>query len=414
MHNLQLYTLHWEDFNNEVWPFLGFNPKEIGRLNDKLSIHPKIREWLLVSGAQGMALLVEGHPATSHFVMGQFALVKQQPKAVLNKVLQIRNGQEAVNYFGEWMCGFRTPLLGDSTMINLLKKSYQNACDNNTVGPYIHRLVQRLFSTHNQIRKRTPLHQGKNTLPGLAVDLLESYLELATSRKIAIIGYGERGNEVLRHLKGLPIKEVAIFSDLKCKGSLDEKQIGFKVSNYELEDLRDQLPYFSLIVNTLNGPHPLVTGKLFSASSHKFRLVLDLSFTHGVSQQVGQLPETLLISSTPMRAFHQLRDFQKPPAMRMAKALLAACMDKYHQWEVNYQAMGVIREFKQHLLVNKVERWKSLCQDHESEVEVYPEEHLIHILIQDLLKNSVLKIKSAKTEQEKQAYIALIAQMYLN
>lgn len=39
---------------------------------------------------------------------------------------------------------------------------------------------------------------------------------------------------------------------------------------------------------------------------------------------------------------------------------------------------------------------------------------LIQTLIQDLLKNSVLRINSAKTEQEKQAYISLISQMYLN
>jgi glutamyl-tRNA reductase len=410
MHLLNLFSLHWKDLSADALPLLRFDPGEEALLNRKLGSHSKIKEWLLVSTSEGFGLLVQGHPSISRFVMAQIAQIKQQPIALVQKIIQSKNGDEAIKFFAEWALGMQSPLLGDISFNKGLRSAYSKACGSGTVGPYLHRLAQWLFGAEKQIKNQTSLYKGENDTPSFAAKLVQTFVEEMKISRVALIGHGERGKAILPHLIQLPIQEIVLFSE---NGNICQSPIG-NLKQLDVNQFSAHAHDFQLVINSLNSTHNLLHPKQPTFPPIKLQLILDLAFYGGISLEPNGLPNSLLIKMEQLMDLHNLLNAPKSTDLIKAREILVNRIEKYRNWEEQYQAMEVIRAFKLHLLKHKAHSWRCLINSESREEDQQPEDQLIETLIQDLLRNSVLRIKSAKTEQERQAYISLIAQLYLN
>ena len=65
----------------------------------------------------------------------------------------INDSDEASTYLFRVSLGLEAQVIGDLQIINQVKKAYQLAADNNTAGPFLHRILHTVFFANKKVSK---------------------------------------------------------------------------------------------------------------------------------------------------------------------------------------------------------------------------------------------------------------------
>jgi len=108
---------------------------------------------------------------------------------------------EAVEHLFKVSLGLKSQVIGDIQVINQVKKSYQFSAEENTSGPFLHRLMHTIFLTNKRVTQETEFKDGAASLSYATVDLVKQKTKTLTEPKILKVGLGEIGVDVVDNLK---------------------------------------------------------------------------------------------------------------------------------------------------------------------------------------------------------------------
>lgn len=119
----------------------------------------------------------------------------------------INTHQDAVQHLFEVAMGLDAQVVGDIQISNQVKQAYQWSADNETAGPFLHRLLHTIFFTNKRVVQETSFRDGAASTSYATVELVEELTNDIDNPRILVVGIGEIGADVCRNLKDSVLKK---------------------------------------------------------------------------------------------------------------------------------------------------------------------------------------------------------------
>ena len=105
---------------------------------------------------------------------------------------------DAVRHLFNVSMGLESQVVGDMQITNQVKQAYQWAADNDTAGPFLHRLMHTIFFTNKRVVQETAFRDGAASTSYAAIELIEELTADIIEPSILVVGLGEIGAEIGR------------------------------------------------------------------------------------------------------------------------------------------------------------------------------------------------------------------------
>jgi len=205
--------------------------------------------------------------------------------------LYVHRGVEAILQLLRVAAGLDSLVLGESQILAQVKEALVRARKLGAVGPLLEALLERALVAGKRVRNETSVGEGTLSVARAGVDLAARVFGRFKKASAVIVGAGETGRLVARHLKADGIGHLCLVNRTQERAVSAAAELG--VESAPIEDLPALLRSCDLLAVCVDGAPGLVTPQLFDARTLRRRdrplVVLDLSVPRAVAPAIADL-----------------------------------------------------------------------------------------------------------------------------
>lgn len=251
-----------------------------------------IREAWLVSTCNRTEALVVSDRGSSAAAKVRAQLFRN---LVDDEVYEFEDVQALIHLF-RVASGLDSLVVGESEILGQMKRCMEQAQATGTLGPVLKPLLQQALHVGKRVRSETSLGTGTLSVARVGIDMAGRIFGRFQNVRALVVGTGETGVLVARHLRELGVREL-VFANRTLERALEiANELGG--SAHPLSDLKRVINQADLVVSCVEADAPVVTPESFDSRALGRRdrpmLVIDLSVPRSVSQDVGRLENLLL------------------------------------------------------------------------------------------------------------------------
>jgi glutamyl-tRNA reductase len=207
------------------------------------------------------------------------------------------HGAQALFHVLRVAAGLDSLVVGESEVLGQLKRAAEVAREQGALGAQLESLVARALHAGKRVRAETELGQGTLSVARVGVDVARRALGHFSNKRALVVGAGETGVLVARHLKGLGVQSLCFAN--RTAQRAHEAAAEFDAEACGLEDLRARIAACDLLVACVEGQGALIERAHFDARALQRRdlplVVLDLSVPRAVDSAVAEVARNVLL-----------------------------------------------------------------------------------------------------------------------
>jgi glutamyl-tRNA reductase len=322
----------------------------------------------------------------------------------------IETHQDAVQHLFEVSMGLDAQVVGDIQISNQVKQAYQWSADNDTAGPFLHRLMHTIFFTNKRVVQETSFRDGAASTSYATVELVENLTNDVDNPRILVVGMGEIGADVCRNLKDSALTNVVITNRTQAKAELLAEECGFEVLPFE--NLVQGLKEADVVISSIARTTPFFTTDMIQrleVLSYKF--FIDLSVPRSVEATVENIPGILVynIDTIQNKASEALA--QRLAAIPQVKAIIAESLEQFNDWTKEMMVSPTIHKLKNALeTIRQEELARYLKKLGPEETKLVDD--ITRNIMQKIIKLPVLQLKAACKRGEAETLIDVLNDLF--
>ncbi len=161
-------------------------------------------------------------------------------------------GKEVMRHLFRVTAGLDSMILGEPQIQGQVKDAVQYAAELGTLGVFFHRLFDMAFQAAKRVRTETAIGEGAVSVAYAAVELSQKIFKDLSRQKVLLIGSGDTGQLVARHLKTKGVENLFIANRTFEKAQALSKELGGIAYPFPL--LKELLPEIDLVIGATNAP----------------------------------------------------------------------------------------------------------------------------------------------------------------
>jgi glutamyl-tRNA reductase len=193
--------------------------------------------------------------------------------------------------------GLDSVVVGESEVLAQIKRGTEAAQAAQTLGPLLRPLLQQALSVGKRVRTETAVGQGTLSVARVGVDVASRVFGRFENQNALVIGAGETGVLVAKHLKELRIGALFFANRTIERAQAVAHEMG--ASGHGLDDLPALIAKSDIIVACVEGQTTTVDASAFDRRIIRRRdkplLVIDLSMPRAVGADVAQVDRNVLV-----------------------------------------------------------------------------------------------------------------------
>ena len=406
MEGFKALGLSYKDAPIQVREKVAFTEEEAGRFLMQLKETFSIEEALLISTCNRTELYFTSQEDIDSEVIKLIAVFKALASEELIEFFNHFDSANASQQLFKVSLGLESQVLGDIQISNQVKRAYQQSADLNLAGPHLHRLMHTIFYANKRVVQETRLQDGTASVASVAVDLIEGFAGNIENPRIALIGLGEIGQNVLENLNS---EEASITLVNRTKSKADKLAEGKAIEVCDFSDLDKVLEDSDVIISAVATSHPIISAANFNAEVvHK--LLIDLSVPRSMDADLESIPGISLYNVDQLtertQKARELREKAIPDALNIIEEELTG----FFSWKNEMGVSPTIQRLKSALdQIRKEElaRHKKLS---EKEIELL--EVVTKSMIQKVIKLPVLNLKAACKRGEAETLVGVLNDLF--
>jgi glutamyl-tRNA reductase len=205
-------------------------------------------------------------------------------------------GVHAVMHIFRVAGGLDSVVLGETEILGQLKRCADTADSVNGSGSHVGSLISHAIKVGKRLRKETDIGQGTLSVARVGVDLGQHVFGGFENVKALIVGTGETGLLVARHLKDLGVGSLTFLNRTFSRAEDAARELGGRAR--PLDDLMPAISDTNMIIACVEGTTHLIGAEHFDRKvlSRRDRplLVIDLSVPRAVDDAVRSIDNVLL------------------------------------------------------------------------------------------------------------------------
>lgn len=249
---------------------------------------------------------------------------------------------QAIRHLFNVSLGLESMVLGDIQITNQVKKAYQWAADEQMAGPFLHRLLHTIFYTNKRMVQETSFRDGNASVASAAVNVVEQFVQTYTSPKIAVVGMGEIGENVVENLKGTNA-QVTLINRTEEKAVKLAEEFGFEVA--PLDELDQILRTSHVIISAVQAPNPIIKGANLEGNHHP-KMLVDLSVPRSIDEDVEQVSGVILYNVDQLQEKASKALEQRRLVIPDVERIVSESLDEFNNWSQEMEVSPTIKKTK--------------------------------------------------------------------
>ncbi|TDN36569.1 glutamyl-tRNA reductase [Hymenobacter sp. UV11] len=310
--------------------------------------------------------------------------------------------------------GLDAQVVGDMQIINQVKHAYQWAADADAAGPFLHRLLHTIFFANKRVQQETSFRDGAASMSYAALELVEELTADVASPRVLVVGLGEIGSDVCRHLAdSRSFASVTLCNRTRARAEeLAAEFAPGRLRIADFENLTTALREADVVISSINLEIPFFTHDLVAnldVLSYKF--FIDLAVPRSVAADVEQVPGVLVYNVDAIQSKASAALEQRLAAVPQVQAIVAESLRDFSDWSREMLVSPIIQRMKaglEQLRQQELERFQKKATP--SEVKLLDD--ATRAFMQKVLKQHVLHLKAACRRDEAEQLLPLLTDIF--
>ncbi len=406
MEGFKALGLSYKNTPIELREKVAFNDNEANQLLIHLKETFGIEEALIISTCNRTELYYTLSLEKEIDIISILAASKGIPSEKLRGYFVEYTSNEATNHLFNVALGLESQVLGDIQISNQVKRAYQQSADLNLAGPHLHRLMHTIFFANKRVVQETSLQDGTASVASVAVGLIDGFIANVQNPRIALIGLGEIGQNVLENLSH-ESAQITLINRTRSKAEKLAVQKNVGVSDYsELESVVNES---DVVISAVTTQEPILSSKIFNSDSiHK--LLIDLSVPRSMDEDLETVPGVSLYNVDQLSERTLKARATREAAIPDAKKIIEEEVASFFSWKSEMGVSPTIQRLKSALdQIRKEElaRHKKLTDQEAELLEVVTKN-----MIQKVIKLPVLQLKAACKRGEAETLVEVLNNLF--
>ncbi len=207
-----------------------------------------------------------------------------------------KRGHEAVEHLLRVCGGLDSLVLGETQIINQVKRAFLMAQSENATGKALNTLFLRAFNVAKRLHSETGISEGQFSISSVAVGFARRLFENLSDKTALLLGAGEVGELTLNYLKEEGIGRAIVVS--RTLETAREVANHYGADAVPMDLLADYLPAADIVMTQAATEHPILGRAEFRAAlkrrGHRPMFVLDLGVPRNVAADVNDVEDVYL------------------------------------------------------------------------------------------------------------------------
>ena len=212
------------------------------------------------------------------------------------------SGAQALFHVFRVAAGLDSLVVGESEVLGQLKRAADAARECGAMGPLLEALITRALHVGKRVRSETELGLGTLSVARVGIEVAGRALGEFRTKRALVIGAGETGVLVARHLRDLGIGRLVFANRTleRAQTAAEEfRAAGIATECCGLDELRTRITQADLVVTCVEGQSAVVEAAHFERRAVQRRdlplVVLDLSVPRAVAPSVTDIDRNVLL-----------------------------------------------------------------------------------------------------------------------
>jgi glutamyl-tRNA reductase len=257
---------------------------------------------------------------------------------------------DAARHLYRVVSGLDSMLIGEAEIQGQVKRAYEAALAQETVGPLTNRLFRAALETGKRVRTETAIGEGQLSLPGAAVALVREQLGRLDGRRVVIIGTGETGELTAQALADNGVSPVFVGNRRRDRAlSLARRYHG---STVPLDELPEELLIADIVVAATASPHLLLEARevaqVVGAREGRPMLLIDLAVPRDIDAACGTLDGVSLYDIDDLEAVADRNRRVRQVEARRAEGIIEEEIQRFATWLGSLEVLPTLTALRAH------------------------------------------------------------------
>ena len=212
--------------------------------------------------------------------------------------LYVFEDAEAVRHLLMVASSLDSMVIGEAQIIGQVKEGYRRACAAKSTGKILNRLFHCAFFTAKQVHASTAIADGRVSVAGVAVELAKQLFADITGAKVVVIGAGETGQLVVRHLLQVGCRDVVVVNRSYERAAQMAERFGITAG--EWDQLSEKIGSAHIVISSASAQEYLYRRETFprqpGRSQRQSVLIVDLGVPRNFDPAINEIEDVYLYS----------------------------------------------------------------------------------------------------------------------
>lgn len=222
-------------------------------------------------------------------------------------------------------------VVGEAQILGQVKKAYQQAVEQGSVGFHLHHLFQSAFHVAKKVRSHTDVASHGVSLSYVAVRLAEQIFSSVAKTSVVIVGSGEMAELAALHFCSRGCSKIIVANrTVERAAQLAERFGGLAVS---LSDLDRVIDSADIVIGSISIDRPIVTrAAIQSRRSQKPLFLIDLGVPRNFASDLADVDNVYLYNIDDLASVAAENKALRESAAREAEVVIEYGLLQFERW----------------------------------------------------------------------------------
>lgn len=252
----------------------------------------------------------------------------------LEHVFYTSSCHQAVHHLFRVAAGLDSMVLGETQILGQVKEAYEAALKAQATNGVLNTLFQQALAVGKKVRAETGIDQHAVSIGSVAVELARQVLGSLEGQTILILGAGEMGELVARHLLASGAKTVLV-SNRSYERAVEVAR-RFSGEARRFDDLVASLVDADIVISCTSACHCVVRKEHVATAlkirNNKSLLMIDIAVPRDIDPEVASLPGVYLYDIDDLQTVIDSHFEERKLKAHKAEKIILEELERFNQW----------------------------------------------------------------------------------
>lgn len=275
-----------------------------------------------------------------------------------------RHDRDVAEHLFMVAAGLDSMVVGENQIQAQVREAFSMAVACRTNGPLLNKLLHWALRAGKQVRTSTGVGHGRLSVASVACDLAQKIFADLSTRSVLLVGAGETGELVARHMRDRGVTDLAITNRTAARAESLASRLGGRTVPFD--GLWTAVAQADVLITSTSATEPIVTaGPLGKALGRRRTplFIIDIAVPRDVHPGVDGLHNVFLYDIDALEEVVRTSIDRRRAEVHRARAIVASEVDKFVGWQQRQQVTPTIVQMREQFETVRVAEVEKLRRD---------------------------------------------------